>query len=168
MDDTTPTRASGARWLRVALGLSLGANLLIVGIVAGAVISHRPDGPRRGMTGPGDLGPYGRAFAYEDRAALREALGAAAPRQRENRAAVRQGFRDVLTALRAEPYDGDRVRALMEAQQARVQDQIELGRAAMLARLEAMTPAERAAFADRLERVLRRGPPRHERLPESR
>ncbi|TCP41330.1 periplasmic heavy metal sensor [Rhodovulum marinum] len=147
-------------WVRVALVTSLALNLLILGIVGGAVIGHGRDRGPQATIGPGDYGPYGRAFTEADRAALRAALKDQAPRLGQNRAAVRDGFRDLLAALRAEPYDHARVARVMETQQARVQDQAALMRGLMLDRIAAMPPEARAGFADRLERVLRRGPPR--------
>ncbi|MBN2905809.1 MAG: periplasmic heavy metal sensor [Rhodobacteraceae bacterium] len=146
-------------WVRVALGLSLALNLLIVGVIGGAVLSHGRQGPPVALA-PGDFGPYSRALSEEDRAALRTALRAQAPRLRENRTAVRAGFKDLLTALRADPYDPARVSALLAAQQARVEDQAGLVRDLVLTRVAQMHSEERAAFADRLERVLRHGPPR--------
>lgn len=145
-------------WVRVALVASLALNLLILGIVGGAMLGHR-DRPPHAALGPGDHGPYGRALAEADREALRAAIRAEAPRIRETRRAVRQGFRDLLAALRAAPYDHGQVVAVMEAQQARVHEQAALMRGLMLDRVAAMSPEERAAFADRLERVIRRGPP---------
>jgi len=140
--------------------VSLALNVLILGIVGGAVISHERD-KLHGEGGPMSLGPYGRAFDAADREALRAALRADAPRLRETRQAVRAGFRDVLNALKAEPYDAARVAAIVEGQQAHVQSQMETMRKLMLDRIAAMTPEERAAFADRLQEVLRRGPPRN-------
>ncbi|GAA0285532.1 periplasmic heavy metal sensor [Rhodovulum strictum] len=149
-------------WVRVALVASLALNLMVLGVVGGAVLK-RDMPPRAGFV-PGDYGPYSRALSEPDREALRAAYRAEAPRLRENREAVRQSFRDLQAALRAEPYDHARVVALVEAQQARVQDHATLMRGLTLDRVAAMNPEERAAFADRLERVLRRGPPReHER-----
>ena len=145
-------------WMRVALIVSLALNFLILGIVGGAVLSHERGG-LRGELGPASFGPYGRAFDAEDRAALRQAIRAEAPRLRQNRQAVRQGFRDLLAALRTQPYDAAQVAAIIDRQQAHLRDQMTLMRGLMLDRVAAMTPEQRAAFADRLEAILRRGPP---------
>ncbi|TCP21412.1 periplasmic heavy metal sensor [Rhodovulum adriaticum] len=157
--DTTKTPAPRTRtWVRVALIVSLALNLLIVGMIGGAVVGHR-GGPPRADMGEAAYGPYARALADEDRAALRRAMRAEAPRLRENRMAVRQGFRDLLGALRADPYEPGRVADILAEQEARVRDQGQIWRGLLVTRLETMSPEERAAFADRLERVLRRGPP---------
>lgn len=158
-DANEPAQPRTRTWVRVALVVSLALNLLVLGMIGGAVINHGRGDPRA-VTGPADLGPYGRALSDADRAALRKAIRAEGPRLRENREAVRAGFRELTGALRAEPYDHARVTAIIEGQQARVEAQVDLLRALMLDRVAQMTPAERAGFADRLEEVLRHGPPR--------
>ncbi|SIO57302.1 Uncharacterized membrane protein [Rhodovulum sp. ES.010] len=158
--DKTGAAPRTRAWVRIALVASLALNLLVLGMIGGAMLGHRHDGPRGASFGPGELGPYGRAFSAPDRDALRAALRAEAPRLRANREGVRAGFRDVLAALRAEPFDQARVEAALQAQQARLRDQMGLTRRLMLERVAAMSPEERSAFADRLEEVLRRGPPR--------
>ncbi|TCP60834.1 putative membrane protein [Rhodovulum bhavnagarense] len=148
-----PTRT----WVRVMLIASLALNLLILGMVGGAVVGHRGASTRADL-GEAAYGPYARALADEDRAALRAAMRSQAPRLRENRKAVRQGFNDLLDALRAEPYMPEHVAVILATQEAHARDQGEIWRDLMTERLAAMTPEQRAAFADRLERVLRRGP----------
>lgn len=157
----TPKPGPG-RWLKLALVLSLAANLLVVGLVAGVGLSrlhHRPH-PHP----PGgeliDYGPYARALSPEGRERLRAAFRAKRPEFRVNREALRAGFRELLAALRATPYDPARVAAALRAQQGRVEAQTALVRGLLLEHLAGLSDAERAAFADRLEQVLRRGPPR--------
>jgi hypothetical protein len=80
---------------------------------------------------------------------------------RSTRREVRQDFERLLQLLRTEPFDVAAAAGLLEAQQARVGEQVELVRRLFLEQISAMEPEERAAFADRLEQVLRHGPPRH-------
>lgn len=152
---------TGRRWGRVLLGLSLALNVLVLGVVLGGILGHRhDDGPDRRDDRFAEVGPYSRALSDADRAALRNELRAAWPQLRENRTAVRDSFREVLAALRAEPYDPGRVETLLVAQSDRISSQIALTRGLLLSRLAEMSPDERKAFADRLEQVIRRGPPR--------
>lgn len=152
-----PTAKSGPssplRWLLVA---SLALNLLVAGLVLGAVLRH--DGPRRPMQmGPG---PFAQALSPEDRRAIlselrdRPDLG---PPSREER---RQAMAEVLAALRSEPFDRDRAEAAMGAQSDRMATVQRAIQAAMVDRIGAMSPEDRAAFADRLESELERGPDR--------
>jgi hypothetical protein len=68
----------------------------------------------------------------------------------------------VAAAVRAVPFRPEDVAAELDRQRAALGRVQELSHAAILARLEAMTPEERAAFADRLEDGLRRrGGPRN-------
>ncbi len=157
-DDTNPPVRRG-RWMQVVLILSLALNLLVVGAVAGRMLGHvkeRRDGPREASVL--NYGPYSKALSRADRAALRQALSKQKDNLHSNRTEVRKGFRDVLAALRAQPYDAAATEALLNAQQQRVGDQIRLVRQALLDRIATMSDAERAAFADRLDEVLKHGP----------
>ena len=61
------------RWMRGVLGLSLGVNVLVIGLILGVVFSFR--GGPGGAEGPGlrafGLGPIALAMEREDRTALR-------------------------------------------------------------------------------------------------
>ncbi|HVG49473.1 MAG TPA: periplasmic heavy metal sensor [Rubellimicrobium sp.] len=141
------------RWLLV---VSLALNLLVAGLVAGAALRH--DGPRRHMEmGPG---PFAQALSPDDRQAIlaeirdRPGLG---PPSREER---KQAMTEVLAALRSEPFDRMRAEAAMASQSDRVATVQRAIQAAMVERLASMAPEDRAAFADRLEKELERGPNR--------
>ncbi|ARC89116.1 periplasmic heavy metal sensor [Rhodovulum sp. MB263] len=161
---TAPPRR-GRNRLSLALGLSLAVNVLLLGLIGGAFLSHRPGGGLSDAVTMRALGPYGRALSDSDRAEIRKALRAEAPRVREERREVRQGFRDMLTALRGDTFDAERIAMVLDRQGARVQTHAGMVRQLMLDRLSAMSPEERSAFADRLERVLRHGPPGRDRCP---
>lgn len=154
-DPASPSRLS--RRLRWLLGLSLALNLLFVGFVLGAAYRIR-DG---GMAAVPHIGrfaeAYVRAMPAEDQRALRRALRKEL--RQEAGSTVRRGlYREVLAALRAEQFDVDAVKGVLD-------QQAQLGRAiqgaaqrAWLDRLTAMSAEERRAYADRLEALLRRGP----------
>lgn len=153
--------AKGARsgkGLRIALAVSVALNLLILGLVAGAVL--RDGGPRGRMMGDVAFGPFTEALAPEDRAALRRDFVQRMPGMRDMRRQMRTDFAGLLAALRAEPFDMEAVRGLIAGQSDRMAERLALGQDLLVARIGAMTPAERVAFADRLEQRLRRGPDR--------
>lgn len=144
----------GLRWLLIA---SLALNLLVAGLVVGALA--REGGPgARPRPAELSLGPFARALEPEDRRAVLRSLGDhrpdLRPLGRQDRAAL---FAEVMAALRAEPFDRARAAAALAEQSARVAEVERAVRDALLARLAAMTAAERAAFADRLEAELERG-----------
>jgi hypothetical protein len=127
---------SSGKGVRIALGISVALNLAVVGLVAGALL--RDGDPR-------------------DRDALRREFVERAPEMRDVRRAMRDDLETFLTVLRTEPFDPAALAVVMDNQDGRMARRIELGRDLLLDRLAAMPPEERAAFADRLERRLRRG-----------
>lgn len=156
MDGTKDKDAAAAppagRATRIALILSLTLNLLILGIVGGAMVGHHGRDDIRRVRDVG-FGPYTEALSPEDRAALREAFVRAAPDFRDRREEARADIARLAAAIRAEPYDRAAVEAVMDAQAARIEERLLLGRGLMLDRLDAMGPEARAAFAGRLEKM---------------
>lgn len=143
------------RGLRIAFGVSVALNLLVLGVVAGAIL--RDGGPRDRMVRDLDLGPFTEALSQADRAAIRRDFVARMPEFREARRAMRGELRDLLVLLRSEPFDPEAMRQVMAGQRARMQERVDLGQELLLQRLSAMTPEARQDFADRLEDRLRRG-----------
>lgn len=147
------------RWLLPALVISAAVNLLVVGVIAGAFLS--PDGPRRGdgddqRAMRGVLGePFFRALPPEQRRGLARDVIGNREQFRESREALRTRVEGFLNTLRAENFDRSEVeRQLGEQRQTALQRQ-ELGEKLLLDRLEAMTQAERAAYADALADLLK-------------
>lgn len=143
------------RGMKIALILSLTLNLLILGMMGGAMLAH--GGPH----GPGGIrdigfGPYTEALTGEDRKALREAFFKAAPDFRAGREEMRADVARLAAAIRAEPYDRAAVEAVMTSQAARIEDRLQLGRGLLLDRLDAMGPEARAALAERIEAMRRK------------
>lgn len=146
-------------WIRILLVLSLGVNLLIAGIVIGAVATRGgADGPRTNIGAARDLGPLPFVMALEpaDRRALGGALRSEARSLQENRAALRNRFEALLGALRAEEFDRDAVGRLLNEQRELGVRRQQIGERILLDRLESMSAEERRAYADRLDRSLRR------------
>ncbi|GGH55750.1 periplasmic heavy metal sensor [Frigidibacter albus] len=168
---TTPSQPAAAprspRWMRIVLVLSLALNLAGVGMVAGAVLGHSKKPPRPPMVSDLGFGPYTDALSAEDRRALRSAFVERAPDFRDLRRVMRGDFDRLLAILRTEPYDAAAAAAVIAAQRDRARQGFELGQDLLVERLGAMTAAERAAFADRLERVLSRPPGHGGRRPDA-
>ena len=156
---TGPSRAA-SRWLWLALLLSVGLNIAGVSFVAGALIDDRRDGQDRAASLAREmgLGPYAGALAPEDRRAIARAVGAQIRAEggiRLRRAEMLQSFEAVLTTLRADPFDPAALAAIMEGQAERAEDLRHLGQEMFAEHLATLSPAERAAIADRLEARLR-------------
>ena len=164
MAEDTSGGGRGWPWMRIVLVLSLALNLLIAGVVAGALLRgplHDPD--RRPALADLGFGPFVEALPRRERIAVARDLRREAGAFRENRAELRRQFGRLVELLKAEPYDAGAVEELVARQQTKLMERQSLGRKILLQRLAEMAPAERAAYADRLAQLLRhRGPP-HDR-----
>ena len=144
------------RWLRWLLVASLGLNLLLLGLAAGAILRGPPDRVRAGPA----LGYYAHALPNPYRRDLGRELRAS----RGDWAATRDALRDqrlaFAAALTAEPYDQDRVEALLAEEQSFATSLGARARALLAAQIARMDPEARAAFAERLQDSRRRDPQR--------
>jgi len=143
------------RWTRIVLFASLATNLLVIGVVAGALIAGHDDRDRTALRGLG-YKPFMSALPREDRRALREALERDADSFRDNRMELRAQFEAFLAALRADPFDASEVRRLFSEQRNRITERQFLGQSYLLDRIATMSARERAAYADALDRKLER------------
>jgi uncharacterized membrane protein len=153
MSDTSVVKAPG-KGLRIALAVSVAANLAVVGMGIGAFM-HGHDGPA-GVRELG-FGPFTEALTRQDRQALRKALVAKLPEMMQVRQEVMQDTQALLAALRADPFVEAQLTAVMDAQRARMAQRFEVGQGLMRDLLLAMSPEARLAFADRLEERLGHG-----------
>ncbi len=173
MNETPESRAAPAgavwpRWTKILLFSSLALNLLVAGMVAGAVLRAEMGG----AGGPGradraepavmrelGYGPYLRALTPQQRRDLSRAIRERSGDLRANRQELRRQMETLLEALRSSPFDAELVAGILAAQQRKLFEQHEIGLRILLSGLEQMSDEQRAAYADRLERVLR-APPR--------
>lgn len=146
-------RKSPTKVWRIVLIASLALNVLIVGFVVGTALSGREGGPARGLElGPG---PFARALAPNERRAV---LRAMRDGERLPRVEMRENMQALVAALRAQPFDADRLNQAMQVQRDRLAQLQDDAQAALLAQIIAMSPERRAAFADTLESEMRRRP----------
>lgn len=157
---TSAARPAAPRWMRLALALSLALNLGVAGVVGGSLLHDARKEPRPVPVRDLGFGPFSEALSPEDRAALRRAFVAEAPDFRDAWRQMRGEFGAVLDALRAEPFDPGVLAAVLERQNTRTGEMLSLGQRLIFDRVAAMTPDERLAFADRLEKSMSRKPGR--------
>lgn len=158
-DSTKPDVPKTRGWVKILLFVSLSLNLLVVGMVAGAIYRGGPDdrrGPPHMARIDLGLGPYGNALSRADRRVLRRAIGEGAFFASANRADIRLEMRSVLAALRQVPFDPNGLRDTMGQQQNRLVQGQNVGKDALLKHLSEMAAPERQVYADRLEKVLGR------------
>ncbi len=137
-------------WLRLTLLGSLALNLLVIGAVAGAVVFGGSE--HRTLRDRGDPAPvFIRALDPADRRALRQDLLENLRDTGRDRGGMIEDFRTSLAALRETPFDAEGFAALLADHSARRAQRDAIGRAALAQRIAAMSDAERAAYAARIE-----------------
>ena len=144
------------RWGRVVLFVSLALNLADAGMVGGAVLGRfdhkRAEYAARDIS----FGLFSEGLSEGDRKALRRAYGEAKKDIRADRSEMREDLQAVLAALRTQPFDVATLRAALARGTERAAERQVLGQTLLLAHLESLTAAERAALADRVEQSLKR------------
>lgn len=148
--ETEQARTGTPRWLRVVLGLSLALNLLVVGLIGGAILRH---GGSEGLRPPPRTA--GAALYGELPREHRRAMWASARSgpQADQRMLQKADLLAISTAMRADPFDAMTLEALLADQAARRVAFQNTVRQAWLARVAGMSLAERQGYADRLERA---------------
>ena len=148
--------------LRLLLVGSLALNLLVVGIVGGAWITHK----RGGFDGHPERhgSPYVRALSIEDKRSLGKALRQAYRDHEVDRRADRRSFERVVTLLRQTPLDRDALLGELALQRQAGASRREVAQTIWLEKISAMSDAERVEYADRLDEALnRKGRPKHDK-----
>ncbi|MCZ0811774.1 MAG: periplasmic heavy metal sensor [Pseudomonadota bacterium] len=149
--DETGNKSAPRRWMRVALVVSLALNLLVAGVVVGALFSAgwRHMGHMPHISGA--AGPMTHALAEPDRKAIAQQMRQAYREGRPGRAAQSAAFESLIEDLRAERFDRSAIEAHLAGIRSMISERVELGQGLLLDRLSAMDPAARRAYADRLE-----------------
>lgn len=157
MTETDTSRRRSPLWMRLLLFGSLAVNLLIAGLVLGA-ISLRGDDDRRHLRGARDLAPFPFIIAMEpeDRRALVERFREESRPHRADRSEMRERLQTFLAALRADEFDVAIVQGLLEGERQRGRARQEAGQGVLIDYFQSMTVDQRRAYADRLERILKR------------
>ncbi|SHH93533.1 periplasmic heavy metal sensor [Marivita hallyeonensis] len=153
MAEIAPTRPAPL-WMRVTLVVSLALNVLIIGVVAGFILSGGPDKHTdRDVRDVGTL--FTRALAPEDRRAVRREFGLAMAAQGRDRSTILEQIQTTVASLRQDPFDADAFVQALEDQSGQRRAREALGRDVLAARIAEMSDAERLAYADRIELGLR-------------
>lgn len=149
-----PAPGRSPRWMRILLVISLALNLLIIGAVIGAAVTGGgkwQKGPRDGATAA-----IAHALSDADKKALRRQMAAEFVSKRDMRRAIRTEVEALAELMRSPEFS----KPALDAQLRKIQTQITGGVSSVQAliseRLSEMNANERAAYADRLEEVLKR------------
>lgn len=137
--------------LAVVLALSLVANFVAAGFILSTTTFGRHEGgPSLSISN--SLLLAGRRFPPEIRAGMRQAFEAEPERVRAAFRALKAARQATFEAMRAEPFDLDRLNAAFALERQRTTELQEVGQAALARAVAAATPAERAAIGDRRPR----------------
>ncbi len=152
-----PTTPAVGRGLKVILAVSLALNLAVVGIVSGVALkSHGHDGARVPDVRELNFGPFSEALSRPERRDLLRGFIGDRAGLREMRGQIGGEFQAVFAAVRANPFDPAALDTALSLQTRSTVERLDRGRKSLQSVILAMTPEERAAYADRLERGLQR------------
>lgn len=152
---TPPPRTRGAgRGIKIALAVSLALNLLVAGLVGGAVLRRGGPDEAPAIRALG-LAPFAIALPREGRDDMRRRIEADAPRLRAERARIGDSLREVRRALLADPFDREAAAAALARSREAATALQGIGHSALLDTLEEMTVEDRAEVARRLGRAMR-------------
>lgn len=148
------------RLWKVIFVISLALNIAILGVVAGATWRFQGRGahPAAKVLDTGSV--YLRALGSKHRRELGRKMRPAGGKDKKSHAEIAQGFDRAIALLRSEPFDSDAFAKVMQGHSRRAEMRMQEARNILLDHLNAMNAAERAAYADRLEKALRKGGPR--------
>jgi len=145
-----PSRIPMRRSLRVLLFASLAANLVIVGLVAGSVLGKDRDGRKPPRDGD-FMGAYTRALPDDDRRAIGRLIRDHHRKSGISRSEAREQFQQMLSVLRATPFDEEALRGKMAAQAQASFERRQAAQQFWLDRIAAMSDVERQDYADQIE-----------------
>ncbi|MDJ0992123.1 MAG: periplasmic heavy metal sensor [Dinoroseobacter sp.] len=149
-----PSRMPGwSRGRTILFYLSLGLNILVIGVLLGAVLSGGRPGPRATIDGPF---PMLRALSDEERTQFTQIIRANREMRTERPVKSLQRGRKLLELVSAEKFDAARFEALLKEQSQAAAGRADAGRVALTMLLSRMSLADRQAFASRLEEMLKR------------
>ncbi len=156
--ETTPPAGSGqgavppgtgSHRLRLAFILSVALNLLLVGLIAGAVA--RGAGGRHAMMGPdARFGPLTDSLSGADRRALRERFEVMRPNFRDERRATYADFVALAEVLKAPEWDRAAAESILSRQGVRTSARLQEGRKVFLDYLDTLTGEARQSLAGRI------------------
>lgn len=146
---------NATRWLGIALVLSLAINAFIVGVIATKIIKirdfRRPNPPPV-VDALADSNRLLRGLPKERRDELRRIVRDYRPTLKPWRDALDEARNQLADAMVVDPLDRDRIEAALREIQAARASMRDTGRTLTIELISAMSPAERKALAERMER----------------
>ena len=159
--DIAKTPVKRSKGLKIALVVSLAFNLLIIGLIVGAMTHRWREPEMRDDRAVAEMGfaPYVGALEPADRRALGRELMKRAGDFKRNREEIKAEFARITAILRAPEFDAEAFRASLMAQGSKFEERRATGIELLIESVSAMDKDKRAAFADRLDRLNKRFKP---------
>ena len=151
MTDAPKKTSKMSRGWRFVLIASLGLNLAVAGVFAGAALRH--GGPDRGGS---NNDPLVRALDEDARREIGREIRKFRKSGKGMRAKLNASFVEVLDILRADTFDAEAMRTALENKSAVLLEARGVGETALIAHLSSLSAADRQKFAERLEETLKR------------
>ncbi|MEM9708422.1 MAG: periplasmic heavy metal sensor [Pseudomonadota bacterium] len=151
-----PPQTRSPVWMRLLLVASLGVNLLIVGMVAGAVFSGGGQGPGRDAARDFGNSPFFRALGPDERRQMLGDFRSERRSFREGRKDIGNRFEALLNAIRADEFDAETVTTLLDDQREALLNLQGVGERLLIKLVSEMSVEERRAYADRVGEMVKR------------
>lgn len=154
-EETQNKRPPMRMGFRILLIASLTLNLVVIGLIGGAVLGKSKESERPERVAD-FMGAYTRALPSDDRRAIGEAIRDNHRKSGGDRQAARQQFENFLTILRSSPFDADKLKATLAAQSTASAERRGVAQQIWLDRVSSMSDADRASYADSIEEQIKR------------
>ena len=158
MPDKTSEPGPVPFWIKLTLLVSLALNLLVAGMMLGAVWRHDGEGRRGGGPGLGRYAtPYVAALPREDRREMFKGLRREGGHVMPDRATRNAQYAAVIQALRAVPFDAAALEGALAKQGEMTVRMKAAAEQAWVAQVSRMSDTARAEYAEAVEAALRQG-----------
>lgn len=139
------------RWKRYLLPVSLAINLGVAGVIGGAMVGGHGPGHHQPMLRDIGFGQFSEAMTRPQRDALRDAFVRRTPGLGADLLQMRAESGAILLALRGDPFVPSDLGKAIQAQNARLEQRLQVGQTLFEDFIVSMTAEDRLAFADRLQ-----------------
>ncbi|MEM9268233.1 MAG: periplasmic heavy metal sensor [Pseudomonadota bacterium] len=146
------------RTLRWGLFASIAVNVVLVGLIAGAVFRDKAQQPQAQLLRGDILRPLYQALPAEDQKQVRQQLAEQSASFRVVRREFVRANRDVMTALTATPFEEAQLARAIEGHRGILLKFGQSGQAVIITHLSSLSEAERAAVAEALRQNMSRRP----------
>ena len=148
-EQAAPQAKDTARWVKVALIVSVAVNLGIAGVIGGAAL-RAPEIQRNNIQAPEGVAMLARAMPPTHQRELRKGLRDHRDDLRPDREELRNLRDRFVDALRAEPFDIDAVNAVFAEQRVMLSNITAAGHDSVIEQIEKMSPQDREKYIRRL------------------